>query len=204
MYELPTTIQIDDKEFTVRNQGDYRTVIDCFNLLEDRELTKQERVLACMMWFYGFDDLTELDVFGDKLLEAYRLMVKFFNCGKDEEDVQSTPYKLIDWDKDSLLICSAINSVAKMEIRAEKYIHWWTFMGYYMGVGECALSTIVGIRSKRAKGETLEKYERKFINENPQYFWNNKTIEEQELDEEIRRIWNNGGVIDVPQDKDTI
>ena len=204
MYELPTTIQIDDKEFTVRNQGDYRTVIDCFNLLEDRELTKQERVLACMMWFYGFDDITELDVFGDKLLEAYRLMVRFFNCGKDEEDVQSTTYKLIDWDKDSLLICSAINSVAKMEIRAEKYIHWWTFMGYYMGVGECALSTIVGIRSKRAKGETLEKYERKFINENPQYFWNNKTIEEQELDEEIRRIWNNGGVVDVPQDKNTI
>ena len=196
MYALPTTIQIGDKEFTVRNQGDYRTVIDCFNLLEDRELTKQERVVACMMWFYGFDDITELDVFGDKLLEAYGKMVKFFNCGKDEEDVQSTPYKLIDWDKDSLLICSAINSVAKMEIRAEKYIHWWTFMGYYMGMGECALSTIVGIRSKRAKGETLEKYERKFINENPQYFWNNKTIEEQELDEEIRKIWNNGGVID--------
>ena len=196
MYELPTTIQIEDKEYTVRNQGDYRTVIDCFNLLEDRELTKQERVMACMMWFYGFDDILDLNVFGDNILEAYRLMVKFFNCGKDEEDVQSTTYKLIDWDKDSLLICSAINSVAKMEIRAEKYIHWWTFMGYYMGMGECALSTIVGIRSKRAKGETLEKYERKFINENPQYFWNNKTIEEQEFDEEIRRIWNNGGVVD--------
>ena len=204
MYSLPTEIQIGDKSYAVRNQGDYRTVIECFNFLEDRELTKQERILASLMWFYGFEDIEELSVFGNDLLEAYTQMVRFFNCGKDEEEVQSTPYKLIDWEKDSLLICSAINTVAKTEIRAEKYIHWWTFMGYYMGIGECALSTIVGIRSKRAKGETLEKYERKFINENPQYFWSNKTIEEQELDEEIRRIWNNGGVVDVPQDKNTI
>lgn len=204
MYGLPTEITIGNTSYTVRNQGDYRTVIECFELLEDIELTKQERILACLMWFYGFEDIEDLSVFGDQLLEAYHQMVIFFNCGKEEEEVQTTPYKLIDWEKDSLLICSAVNTVAKTEIRAEKYIHWWTFMGYYMGVGECALSTIVGIRSKRAKGKTLEKHERQFIQENPQYFWENKTIEEQELDAEIRRIWNNGGVIDVPQDKDKI
>ena len=69
-------------------------------------------------------------------------------------------------------------------------------MGYYMGVGECALSTIVSIRTKKAKGKKLEKYESQFVRENPQYFWNMQTAEQRELDAEIRRLWNSGGNVD--------
>jgi len=195
MYELPTTIEIKGQQFTVRNRGDYRTVIDCFKLLEDPECTKEERILACLVGFYEeINDVDDLSKFGD-IIEAYQKMVWFFNCGQPEEYSNQSNAKLIDWEKDSMLICSAVNKVANTEIRAEKYIHWWTFMGYYMGIGECALSTIVSIRSKKSKGKKLEKYEQQFVRENPQYFWNNQTLEEREFEAEIRKMWNNGGTI---------
>ena len=192
MYSLPTSVNIKGKDYAVRNRGDFRTVLDCFQTLDTIELTKEERILTSLILFYEdlhtFDDLS---VFDD-LLEAYNQMVWFFNCGQ-EEIGKRVNYKLIDWEKDSSLIFSAVNNVAQKEVRSEDYLHWWTFMGYYLAIGECSLSNIVAIREKRAKGKKLEKYERQFINENPQYFWSNQTIEQQEMDAEIRRMWENGG-----------
>ena len=192
MYSLPTSLIVHGKEFTVRNQGDFRTVLDCFETLDTLELTKEERILSCLVLFYEdlhkFDDLAKL---GD-INEAYSKMVWFFNCGQEDIGTPSN-YRLLDWNKDASLIFSAVNNVAQKEVRAEKYLHWWTFMGYYLAIGECSLSNIISIRGKRAKGKKLEKYERQFINENPQYFWDTRTVEQQELDAKIREMWNNGG-----------
>ena len=192
MYELPTTVQIGETILTVRNRGDYRTVLDCFRALEDVELTKTERIIASLIIFY--EDLNSLeDVNNLPDIElAYAEMVRFFNCGRESVGAHSN-YKVIDWDKDETLICSAINNVAQTEIRALPYLHWWTFMGYYLSIGECSLSTIVSIRTKRAKGQKLEKHEQKFVRDNPEYFWSMQTVEQQELDAEIRRMWNSGG-----------
>ena len=195
MYELPTTILLGDQSFTVRNRGDYRTVLDCFKALDDIELTKTERIITSLIIFY--EDLNSLDDL-EKLPDiesAYNEMVRFFNCGQDSIGAK-TPYKVIDWEKDSNLVCSAINNVAQTEIRSLPYLHWWTFMGYYLSIGECSLSTIVSIRSKRAKGKKLEKHESQFVRDNPEYFWDTQTIEQKEIDAEIRKMWDNGGAID--------
>ena len=56
--------------------------------------------------------------------------------------------------------------VAGKEIRAIPYMHWWTFFGYFMESGECLFNTVVGIRSKKVKGERLDKWEKKFYQEN--------------------------------------
>ena len=73
------------------------------------------------------------------------------------------------------------------------YIHWWTFMGYYMSIGECLYSTILSIRDKILNGKKLEKYEREFKLRNPQYFvWNSKTTEQQEADAWLKTVWNSG------------
>ena len=102
-------------------------------------------------------------------------------------------YKLIDWQRDELLIVSAINNVANKEVRAEKYIHWWTFMSYYTAIGNCTLSHIVSIRDKIARHKKLEKHEREFRVENPQYFnWDNRLIDQKEADELVHELWNKG------------
>jgi len=191
MYELPTSIEIKGESWAIRNDGDFRIVLDCFAAINDPDLSNAEKVMACMIIFLqDVNDLSDLDKIPD-IEEAYSEMVRFFNCGQEEGT--SNTYNLIDWEKDSTLIASAINKVAGKEIRAEKYLHWWTFMGYYVAIGECPLSTIVGIRYKKIKGKKLEKYERQFITDNPQYFIrDNRTQEEKDFEKELREQWNGG------------
>lgn len=193
MYEIPTKIIIEGTEFPIRNNGDYRMVLDCFNALQDAELSKQERLFASLIIFYkDINDLDDIQKFPD-LEEAVSKMYEFFNCGQVQNIGKNTNHKLIDWEQDSQLICSAINKVANTEVRAEPYIHWWTFMGYYSAIGESLFSQIVRIRDKSLRGKPLEKYEREFKRENPEYFvWNAQTIEDKEADELIRQLWNSG------------
>ena len=107
-------------------------------------------------------------------------------------------YRLIDWEKDSQMICSAVNKVANTEIRSEPYIHWWTFMGYYSAVGESLLSSVVSIRDKMMRGKKLEKYEQEFRRNNPEYFvWNTDSVADEEAEELFKQLWNkSGGNID--------
>lgn len=193
MYELPTSILVGDKEFNIREAGDFRVVLDCFSALGDSEMGENFRVLASLIIFY--EDFTEesiIDFTEDELTELVKEMYKFFNCGQEDSENTYSP-KLIDWDSDSQMIMAAVNNVAGKEIRLESYIHWWTFVGYYMSIGESVLATVVSIRNKILKGEKLEKWEQKFRTENSHYFrWNSKTVEEQELDELVHELWNNG------------
>lgn len=193
MYDIPVSVQVGDKQYNIRNKGDFRMVLDCFVALDDEQLTEQERILACVIIFYeDMHSVEDTNKFSD-YNTAVTEMFKFFNCGQEESPGASTNYKLIDWQTDSQLISSAINQVAGKEIRAEKYIHWWTFMGYYLAVGESALSTVVNIRSKIVKGKKLEKYEQEFRKNNPQYFsWKSKTVSQREQDDLARSLWNSG------------
>ena len=190
MYDIPITITVNGTTRAIRNRGDYRMVLDCFSALNDVELSQNERVFSSLIIFYeDFNDLSDLRVGEEELRELVEAMFDFFNCGQPEG--KATNYKLIDWDGDSQLICSAINNVANTEIRALPYLHWWTFMGYYMAIGESTLSMVVGIREKIIKGKKLEKYEREYRQNNPQYFtWDSKTTQDKEDDELLKQIWN--------------
>jgi len=191
MFDIPVSIQIGEQQLNIRNKGDYRMVLDCFAALNDTELEKEERVYCSLIIFYeDFNDLEDL-MKCPFLNEAVQKMYWFFNCGDDKGVGANKHRKLIDWEGDSQLIASAINKVANTEIRATSYIHWWTFMGYYLAIGESPLATIVGIRSKIMEGKKLEKYETKFKNDNPQYFiWDNKSVEEKEAEEAVLSLWN--------------
>ena len=193
MYDIPVSVQVGDTQYNIRNKGDFRMVLDCFAALDDEQLTAQERILACVIIFYeDMHSIEDTNKFSD-YQTAVAEMFKFFNCGQEESPGASTNYKLIDWQTDSQLISSAINNVAGKEIRAEKYVHWWTFMGYYLAVGESALSTVVNIRNKIVKNKKLEKYEQEFRKNNPQLFrWKSKTVEQREQDELARSLWNSG------------
>ncbi len=198
MYDLPTSIYIGDKEFKIRNSGDFRVVLDCFSALEDIELGEDFGILASLIIFYeDFDEETVPTLDEDTIKQLILEMYKFFNCGK-EDNSDAPNNKLIDWEQDSQIIMAAVNNVAGKEIRQEEFVHWWTFVGYYMSIGESVLATVVSIRNKILRNETLEKWEKKFKAENEHYFhWNSKSRDERELDQEfemLRNAWNNGSV----------
>lgn len=194
MYEIPISIKSSDgKEYKIRNRGDYRTILDCFQALEDAELESTERLVASLLIFYedfnSIDDLYKVNNLEDLVSQMY----DFFNCGQKSGGSECR-YKLIDWENDSQLICSAINKVAGYEVRFVDYLHWWTFMGYYTAIGESPISTIIGIREKIMKGKKLETYEKDYRRNNPQFFtWNNKTIADKEAEDYVNQLWNSGG-----------
>lgn len=191
MFELPTSIQVGEQSYNISQQGDFRMVLDCFAALNDSELSKEERILAALMIFYtDFPDLEDLLACDDIQL-LIKEMYKFFNCGQEDGVGNKVKHNLIDWNQDQQLICSAVNNVANKEIRLEKYVHWWTFMGYYLAIGESPMSTIISIRNKIVEGKKLAKYEQEFRKDNPQYFnWNSKSIEEKEANDIIMEMWN--------------
>ena len=193
MYELPITIEIESKAYHIRNKGDFRMVIDCFDALQDIELDTEYRIYAALFIFYeDFETIEEIVNVHD-IKQLIEKMFWFFNCGEPEVKTNKPDYKLIDWEKDSHLISSAINGVIQKEIRLEPYVHWWTFMGYYNAIGECPLSTIVSIRKKIAEQKNLEKHEREFKRDNPQYFtMDYRSTSQKELDNSIYELWNSG------------
>ena len=170
-------------------------VLDCFAVLEDPELDDDLRLLGCLIIFYE-EINSPLDIAEfteDELNIAVSEMYNFFDCGNIESSGPKHDYRLIDWEMDSQLICGAINHIANAEIRSIDYMHWWTFMSYYLAVGESVFSTVVSIRDKIIHSKKLEKWETKFRTENPQYFeWNAKTAEQLADEEYIKSLWNSG------------
>ena len=171
-------------------------VLDCFAALEDTSLNPNERRVACLIIFYeDFNEVEDVARTPRETLEQLMLgMFKFMNCGKSREELGAKqPFHLLDWEKDSQLVCSAVNKVAGMEIRSCSYLHWWTFMGYYLAIGESALATVISIRSKIARNKPLEKFEKEFRRENPQFFnMDYRTQQDREEDELIKQLWNSG------------
>ena len=191
MFELPVSIQVEEQSYNIRNRGDFRMVLDCFAALNDRELPKQDRIIASLMIFYEAFEEVE-DVMNCPILEdLVKQMYKFFNCGQEDGIGNKVNHNLIDWVKDEQIICSAINNVAKKEIRLEEYVHWWTFMGYYLAIGESPMSTIISIRNKIVENKKLEKHEQEFRRNNPQYFtWQSESVEEKDAHDAIMDMWN--------------
>ena len=71
-------------------------------------------------------------------------------------------------------------AVTGYEVRAAEYVHWWTFLGAYMEIGDCTFAQVVSIRKKRAQGKKLDKQEQQFYRDNVDLI----EIRVQETDEE--------------------
>lgn len=168
IYDLPTSLEVCGVEYEIRS--DYRAVLDICIALSDAELSDEERALVALAIFYPAYDGYEVD--GKEVLmppEHYRDAVsacyRFIDRDQGPEDGTPQP-RLMDWEKDFQHIVSPVNRVLGTEIRAVKYMHWWTFLAAYMEIGDCLFSQIVGIRSKLARNQALDKSEREWYRRN--------------------------------------
>lgn len=159
-YELPTSLNISGVDFSIRT--DFRAIIDILIAQNDPELDEQAK--AVVMLQILFEDWQSIPQ--EHLTEACQKACEFIDCGQIDDSPNKPKPRLMDWEQDGDMIVPAVNKVAGKEIRAVPYMHWWTFFGYFMESGECLFNTVVGIRSKKAKGEKLDKWEKKFYQEN--------------------------------------
>ena len=170
-WELPTSITVDGTVYAIRT--DFRAVLDVLTAMNDPDLflpdaSEQERAwvqvdTALQILIEDYDKLPPENYF-----DAYSQLIEFIDCGM-KEDSNKPPVHLMDWEQDAQVIIPAINRVQGKEIRSLPYLHWWTFLGAYMEIGDCLFSQIVNIRQKKQKHQKLEKWEQEF-------YRNNKTM----------------------------
>lgn len=156
---LPTTLMVAEKEYPINT--DFRNVLIFLEACEDPDLSNEERlyILLKRMYGNGYEDIPK-DCIGEALEQAKW----FVDCGKNEDNTEKR--KMIDWTQDASIIFPAVNKVANKEVRSEAYLHWWTFMGYFMEIEGGTFSTVLAIRQKKLRGKKLEKWEQDFYSHN--------------------------------------
>lgn len=170
-WNLPTTVEVAGRAFAIRT--DFRAVLDALAALADPELTRQEQYMACLQILYPrWQELPDAN-------EALRAAFVFINGGKEEEARGPLP-RLVDWEQDAALIAPAVDKVLGYSCRRCDYLHWWEFIGAYSSIGRGLFATVVGIRSKRIKGQKLEKYEQEFVRDNPDLISTAPTLTSEE------------------------
>lgn len=158
IYDLPTSVEINGATYKI--QSDYRAILDICVALNDPELSQQEKVIVILDIFYCDSDEIPL---GD-YQEAVQKCFWFISCGNQEPEKNSP--NLVDWSKDFPFIVAPINRVIGKDVRSFEHLHWWTFVSYYLEIGNCFFAQIVRIRSLKAKGKPLDKVDREFYREN--------------------------------------
>ncbi len=164
VWSFPTSLNIGGVEYEIRT--DYRVVLDLLIALNDPELSDSDNKMSAYMQSRVILEIMIPDcenIPQEHIQEALDKVAEFIDMGIGDD---SKKPKTMDWEQDAPIIIPAINKVLNKEIRAEKYMHWWTFLGAYMEIGEGLFSNIIHIRQKKAKGKRLEKWELDFYKEN--------------------------------------
>lgn len=179
-YELPESLTVAGREYEIRT--DYRDILNILIALSDPDLEEREKVEICL--FVLFLEPDRLPIEDSE--EAFQAAARFIDCGRDWQADPKKPPRVMDWEQDGNLLFPAINKVAGREVRTVDYMHWWTFMGYYMEISDGIFSTILSIRQKRAKGKKLENWERDFWQQNKDICVLRKKISQEEQEERDR------------------
>ncbi len=149
---LPMKAAIGGKVYQIH--PDYRDILEVFSYFEDPDLPEYVKWRIALALFY------EGEIPNEHLQEAMEFLADFL-CGGRREPEKPAP-KLLDWEQDGAVIVAEVNKVAGQEIRALPFVHWWTFLAWFHGIGEGQLSTLVGIREKLRKGKKLEQHEKEY------------------------------------------
>ena len=166
-WNLPTSLNVGGTDYKIRT--DYRVILDILAAMNDpdifepgmsQEEMQQEKVMTMLQILYvDFENMPPRD-----WKEAAEKACDFIDCGI-KDDGKPKP-RTMDWEQDAPLIVPAINKSVKIDVRSVKYMHWWTFFGLYMEIGESTFSTVVSIRDKKRRGKKLEKWEQEFYRNN--------------------------------------
>ena len=154
IYDLPTALDVGGVRHEIRS--DYRAVLDIFAALSDCELSEADKLNILIQIFYIEPP--------DDVEDAVKQFFGFVNRFQPENNKPQP--KLMDWEQDFGLIADAITLKAGRDIRADGYMHWWTFVGYYMNIGDCYFAQVVSIRKKLSRGKKLDADDREFYANN--------------------------------------
>lgn len=174
---LPTELVVGGKEYAIRS--DYRAALDIFLALNDSELDQYNRMMETLEILY-MDEIPQTDI-----VEAIQQAFWFLRGGEDEKKDKGP--QLVAWSQDFNYIAAPVSKIVGQDIRGMGYLHWWTFLSAYMGIGDCLFAEIVRIRDKKARGKPLDKADRDFYRRNREIIDIKKPLSDAE--QEILSEW---------------
>ena len=161
--ELPTSLIVGAEEWDIRT--DFRDVLKILLAFGDPNVDDAEKVLICLQIIYeSFEEMPPEDY-----EEAFKQALNFIDCDMPEGKADKHSPRTMDWEQDGNIIIPAINKVAGYEVRSVKYLHWWSFMGYFMEIStDGVFGTVLRLRQKKRPGSkaSLDKFEKEFWNAN--------------------------------------
>jgi len=175
-WELPKTAVIGGKPYTIHT--DYREILEIFSWLQDEEKPEFLR------WYVALALFFEEEIPDKDFAEAAEYFRWFVSCGQEEE--KDPGPELLNWQQDAQDIVADVNKVAGQEIRALPYLHWWTFLGWFRGIGEGNLSILLSVREKLRRGKKLEPHEQAYYRRNRSRVVMRKKYSASELAEQER------------------
>ena len=173
IFDLPTALEFGGRSWDIAT--DYRDILRILTAFEDPDIPDEEKATICLYNLYvDFEKIPR-----DQLQAAFDAAIKFIDAGNEGDD---RPHpRTMDWTQDAALIFPAVNRAAGFEVRSVKYLHWWTFMGYFMEIKDTTYSMVLSLRQKKSRGKKLEKQEQEFWNHNK----NICVLKRRETEEEI-------------------
>lgn len=176
-FSLPTTLTVGDREWEIRT--DFRDVLNVLSAFDDPNLESQEKVYVCLLVMYrDFDEMPE-----SLYSEALEAVMGFIDYNSGDK---SHGPRTMDWEQDAPILFPAVNKVAGCEVRSMEYLHWWTFMGFFMEIQEGVYSTVLSLRSKKNRHKKMEKWEREWWQENIGICKLKERYSDEELEEQER------------------
>lgn len=184
LWTLPEELPLGNKKYKIN--ADFRDILGVIHWLMEPDEKENVRLFVALKLFWeDFDQIPS-----EHHQEAADLMMAFIAGGKNEPQSGPPQPRVMDWDQDQAMIVADINKVAGCEIRALPFVHWWTFLAWFNGIGEGQLSTVVSIREKRRRGKKLDQWERDYYRQHkdvvdlkPRY-----TAEELEEQERLKKL----------------
>lgn len=166
--DLPESLTLDGVDYPIR--CDYRNILSIFEVFSAPELNDTEKwIVAFRMMFECFsddDEVIEAIENGFPVEKAIKQINWFIAAGKPSGEELKFP--IFDWAQDEQIIFSAINEVAKTEVREKEYMHWWTLLGYSNSASKDSnWLFVMAIRYKLGMSKRLEKHEEEFLRRNP-------------------------------------
>ena len=179
---LPSSVKIDGTEYEINS--DFRTSVLFSLLMEDDNLSEEEKVLQALNLYYP--------VVPNNLEEAIEQIKWFYSCGKldnpiGNKKVRASSKKVFDFEVDANYIYSAFMSQYNIDLQDIEELHWWKFKALLEGLKEDnKLSKIIEYRSVDLS-KIKDKEQRKFYKDmQKQYSLNKESKEDLKLLEE----WN--------------
>lgn len=156
--QLPTELSVNGTRYNIRTH--FQDVLTILLAFDDPELENNEKVYVCLHNLYeDFEGMPTTDY-----EEAFKVALAFIEHGSGSE--RGRAVRLMDWEQDEPLVFPAINRIAGFETRSVEYLHWWTFLGFFMEISDGVFSQVLSMRAKKSKGKPLEKWEREYWSAN--------------------------------------